>query len=85
MRIVWVWISAMTLLFMVTVGWWVSQPVVIGVSQGLRSQISGTGLNIATMIEYVSYAWGPLFDVFVLVWAFMESQRHDMESEVRGY
>jgi hypothetical protein len=76
----------MTLLFMISVGWWVSLPIVIGVSQGLRAQITNpNGLNIATMVEYVEYVWGPLFDVFILVWAIMEGQRHDVESEVHGY
>lgn len=86
MRIVFVWLSAFTLLFMITLGWWVSQPVVIGVSQGLRVQITNpNGLNIATMVEYVSYVWGPLFDVFILLWAILNSQRRDVESEVYGY
>lgn len=86
MRIVYVWLSAFTLLFMISVGWWVSLPVVIGVSQGLRPQItSPNGLLIATAIEYVSYIWGPLFDVFILLWAVLNSQRRDVESEVYGY
>ena len=86
MRIVFVWLSAFTLLFMISVGWWVSLPVVIGVSQGLRPQITNpNGLLIATAIEYVSYIWGPLFDVFILLWAVLNSQRRDVESEVYGY
>jgi hypothetical protein len=86
MRIVFVWLSAFTLLFMITLGWWVSQPVVIGVSQGLRTQITNpNGLLVATGVEYVSYVWGPLFDVFILLWAVLNSQRRDVESEVYGY
>jgi hypothetical protein len=86
MRIVFVWLSAFTLLFMITMGWWVSQPVVIGVSQALRGQMTNpNGLLIATMVEYVSYVWGPLFDVFILLWAVLNSQRRDVESEVYGY
>jgi len=86
MRIVYVWLSAFTLLFMISVGWWVSLPVVIGVSQGLRPQITDpNGLNIATAVEYVDYIWGPLFDGFIILWALLNSQRKDVESEVYGY
>jgi len=86
MRIVYVWLWTFTLLFMISVGWWVSLPVVIGVSQGLRPQITNpNGLNIATAVEYVGYAWGPLFDGFIILWALLNSQRKDVESEVYGY
>ena len=86
MRIVYVWLWAFTLLFIISVEWWVSLPVVIGVSQGLRPQITNpNGLNIATAVEYVGYAWGPLFDGFIILWALLNSQRKDVESEVYGY
>lgn len=87
MRIVYVWLFAFTLLFMISVGWWVSLPIIAAVSNGLKSPMTDpTGLNIATAIEYVSYVWGPLFDFFIILWALMNSQRRDVESEVRyGY
>jgi hypothetical protein len=86
MRIVYVWLSAFTLLFMISVGWWVSLPIVIGVSMSLKPQITDpAGLNIATAVEYVGYVWGPLFDIFILLWAILNSQRKDVESEVYEY
>ena len=86
MRIVYVWLTTFTLLFMISVGWWVSLPIVIGVSMGLKSQItSPNGLLIATAIEYVSYIWGPLFDIFIILWAVLNSQHRDVESEVYRY
>lgn len=87
MRIVYVWLFAFTLLFMISVGWWVSLPIIAGISNGLKPRITDpTALNIAIAVEYVSYVWGPLFDVFILLWAIMNSQQRDVESEVRyGY
>lgn len=84
MRILVVWLNAFAIMFMVTIGWWISQPVVLGVSSGLKSQMSGAGLSVAYAVEYASYVWGPILDVFILLWAFMNSQKRDVESEVYG-
>jgi phage shock protein PspC (stress-responsive transcriptional regulator) len=86
MRIVYVWIFAFTLAFIITVGWWVSLPIIAGVSAGLNSSITDpNAINIATAVSYVSYAWGPLFDIFIVAWALLNSQAKDVESEVYGY
>lgn len=85
MRIVLVWVVAITLIFMVSLGWWVSQPVVIGVSRGINSSITDNrGRLAATAVEYVSYAWGPVLILFILLWAVVSSQRRDVESEIYG-
>lgn len=85
MRIVMVWIVAITLIFTVSVGWYVSQPIILGVSRGLNSSITNpNGRNIVTAIEYVSFAWGPILILFVILWAVISSQRRDIESEIYG-
>ena len=85
MRVLIVWIVATTLIFMVSVSWYVSQPLVIGVARGMNSYITNANArNIATAVEYVSYAWGPLMIVFVLLWAIISSQARDVESEIYG-
>jgi len=86
MRIVVVWLTALILLFVVSVGWYASLPIVIGVSQTMANYYSESSLasNIALAIEYVTYAWGPLLDLFIVLWAIMSSQRRDVESEVYG-
>ena len=85
MRVLIVWIVATTLIFMVSVSWYVSQPLVIGVARGMNSSITNANArNIATAVEYVSYAWGPLLIVFVLLWAIISSQARDVESEIYG-
>jgi len=87
MRIVMVWIVAITLIFIISVGWYVSQPVIIGVSRAINASIVGTetnARNTITIIEFVSFIWGPVFILFILLWAFVSSARRDVESEVYG-
>jgi len=85
MRIVMVWIVAVILIFTFSLGWWVSVPVVIGVSHALNSTITAPqGRSIATAVEYVAYAWGPILICFILLWAVISSQRRDIDSVVYG-
>lgn len=86
MRIVVVWITAFILLFVFTVSWYATVPAVIGVSRGLSDSYSENpnAANIGTAVEYVGYAWGPLLDIFILVWAVISSQKRDVESEIYG-
>jgi len=85
MRIVMVWIVTIILIFTISLGWYVSQPIVIGVSRGLKSSITdANGKLVATAVEYVSYAWGPILNIFVLLWAVISSQKRDVESEIYG-
>ena len=83
MRIVLVWIVTIILIFTVSLGWYVSQPIVLGVSHGLASSItSSQGKLVARSVEYVSYVWGPILILFILLWAIISSQRRDITSEV---
>ena len=82
MRIIRVWITALVLLFTVTTTWYVTLPAILGVAVGLEGHYGVMGANIATAVKYVSYAWGALLDIFVLLWAVISSQMRDVESEV---
>lgn len=86
MRIVMVWIVATTLIFMVSVGWYISLPVVVGVARAINSTVgnNSNARNIVTAVEYAGYIWGPLLIVFLLLWATINSQRRDVESEIYG-
>lgn len=85
LRIVQVWIVAIILIFTISLGWYVSQPIVLGVSRSLESSIApGQGRLVATGVEYVSYAWGPLLIIFILLWAIVSSSKKDIESEIYG-
>ena len=85
MRIVMVWIVAVTIIFTISLSWWVSLPVIMGVSYGLNSSITAPqGRNIAKGVEYVAYAWGPVLVLFILLWAVVSSQRKDIDSSIYG-
>ena len=86
MRVVKVWIMASIIIFTVSLGWYVSQPVVIGFSRSLNATISGNqnAVNAATAIEYGSIIWGPLLIIFILLWAIVSSQQRDVESVIYG-
>lgn len=83
MRLFFVWLTASILIFSISLGWYVSLPVVLGVSRNLNFT-NPTGQNIATAVEYSSYAWGPLFCAFIFLWAVISSAKRDVESEVYG-
>lgn len=84
MRIVRVWITAICIIFTVGVSWYVTLPGIIGVARALNESYyeDSNARNIATAVEYASYAWGPLLIGFVLLWAGVSSSRYDAESEV---
>lgn len=84
MRIVLVWVLAVLIIFTIGISWYVTLPVVLGVSHGLNSTYyeSADARNIATAVEYMAFAWGPVLIGFVLLWAMVSSSRYDAESEV---
>jgi len=80
-RVIWVWIVAFTLLFTVTLGWYILLPVSFALSSTIEEQISlNAALNALRIIEFVSIAWGPFWDILIIMWAYMESQRIDPTS-----
>ena len=85
MRIVWVWIVALSIMFTVTVVWYIFLPISFALSTNIESQITlNPALNILRLVEFVTIAWGPLWDLFVIFWAYMESQRVDPTSVTYG-
>jgi len=82
MRIVRVLIIGSILLFVSTIGWYISQPVIFGLTRGLNSTISAdaNAVNVATAIEYASIAWGPLMTLFIVVWMVASASKRDVES-----
>lgn len=86
MRILFVWVAAIAMIFLISLGWYTTLPVVLGVSRGLNSTYyeNANARNIATAVEYLSYGWGPILIGFVLLWALISSAKRDVESEVYG-
>jgi len=81
-RIIVVWITAIILLFTISVSWWATLPAIMGVGYALNDSITHpTGRSVATGVQYAGIAWGPLLCIFILLWAIISSQKRDIESE----
>jgi Ni,Fe-hydrogenase I cytochrome b subunit len=83
MRILYVWLTALSLMTFVSIGWYVSMPIVYGVANALRPSITmGSGPAIVGFVIIANISWGPIFDVVLLLWALISSQQKDVESEI---
>lgn len=81
MRIVLVWITALMLMASITIGWYMSNTVVNTMASGSMDLIgTGQGLNLLNLLEYVNIAWGPVFDLIVLLWALTYPAERDAYS-----
>lgn len=81
MRIVLVWITALMLMASITIGWYMSNTVVNTMASGSMDLIgTGEGLNLLNLLEYVNIAWGPVFDIIVLLWALTYPAERDVYS-----
>lgn len=86
MRILRVIIIGSILLFISTLGWYISQPVVIGLARGINSTVyaNANARNAVSAVEYASFAWGPLMTLFVLLWMIYSAAKRDVESQIYG-
>lgn len=86
MRMIIVWFVALTLMFTVTVGYYFTLPIAFALSSTIETQVSmlPAALQVLRIVEYVVILWGPIWDLFILLWALMESHRIDVTSQVYG-
>ena len=83
MRMVIVSIVALGLFFIVTVSWYVTLPVTIGVARAINGTITlAQAQQTVNVIEYACYIWGPLFDGFIVLWWFMTATQTEVESRL---
>ena len=78
------WVTATILLLSVSIGWYVTLPVAWALSTQVETVASGNGLSALRIVEYVVILWGPLWDLFIILWAFLESHRVDTMSVAYG-
>lgn len=64
-------------MFIITVGWYICNGVVMSIVAQALGDATGDALSLVTLIEYVAAWWGPLFDIIVLLWAIINSQETD--------
>ena len=81
-----VWTIAFVLLFTISVMWYVTLPVAFALGSSVESQMATlpAALNMLRLVEYVVILWGPIWDFFIVLWAFMESHRVDVTSQIYG-
>lgn len=81
MRIVVVWSFAVILWFTVTLAYLITLPIAFSFGSAIETQVAGSpALTPFRIIEFVVIVWGPIWDIFILLWAIMESQRQDVGS-----
>ena len=83
MRVLYVWVTAIITMFIITVGWYVGNYVVVLIAHEALADATGSALALTTLLEYIAAWWGPLLDVAVLLWAIINSQEIDWTSVVR--
>lgn len=86
MRILRVIVIGCILLFITTVGWYISQPVVIGFARAVNATVysNPNARGAVTAIEYASFAWGPIMTLFVVLWIIYSASQRDVESQIYG-
>ena len=77
MRVLWVWFTALTSIFIITVGWYIGNGVVMTIAYQAAGDLTGKAFSLLTLLEYVAAWWGPLLDIIVLLWAIINSQEID--------
>ena len=82
MRVLFVWFTALVCIFIITVGWYIGNDVVITIASQAMGDITGQGFSLLTLVEYVAAWWGPIFDIIVLLWAILNSQEIDPNSRI---
>jgi len=86
MRIVFVILMGIGLIFTIGTGWYLSQTLVLEIASSCLAQITVTeeGASLLNLVEWANILWGPLFIILVIVWMIASAQARDVESEIYG-
>jgi hypothetical protein len=91
MRIVFTVLTGLSLITFITLAWYIFQPFcwsAITMSQtilegfGLSSDELQLAVNNNALLYWANLLWGPLSDIFVILWMAVSAQRIDPSSEV---
>ena len=85
MRVLFVWFTAIVCLFIITIGWYICNGVVLTIAYQAMGDLTGQAFSLLTLVEFVAAWWGPIFDVIVLLWAIINSQEIDPNSRIFAY
>jgi hypothetical protein len=81
-----VWITALVLCSVITIGWYISNTVFNQIASGNMDLIgtSGRPYSLLKLLEYLNILWGPIFDALVILWAIASSDAEGAVSSVYG-
>ena len=77
MRVLFVWFTAILVVFIITLTWYIGNSVIMTISSQALVGVTGGALNALTLLQYVAAWWGPILDVIVILWAIINSQEID--------
>ena len=84
LRVLNVWFTAILIIFIITLGWYITNGVVITIAYQTMGDLSAQAFSVLTLLQYVAAWWGPLFDIIVILWAIINSQETDPNSRIYG-
>lgn len=84
MRMLFVIITGVSLLFIITVGWYIGMAVGVSLIAVIFPVVEAEGQSVATLINYALILWGPFFDILVVLWMIASAQANDVESSIYG-
>jgi hypothetical protein len=84
MRVLFVWFTALVAVFIITIGWYIGNGVVIAIAYQATSDFTGSAFSAVQLLEFVAAWWGPVLDVIVILWAILNSQEIDPNSRIYG-
>ena len=84
MRIIYVWITVLVSMGIITFGWYVSATIVTSMVNAALGDVSSQAFSVITIVEYAVAWWGPIFDIIVVAWGIYSSQERDPGSVIYG-
>jgi len=85
MRVLFVWFTAIVCLFIITIGWYICNGIVMTIAYQAMGDLTGQAFSALTLVEFVAAWWGPIFDFIVILWAILNSQEIDPMSRIFRY
>jgi hypothetical protein len=87
MNVIRVWITGLSMMAMISIGWYATLPTVLSVSRAV-GVIAAADANVVShinLVEIVEYIWGPVFVFVILLWMIIYGHKQDVQSEYAGY
>ena len=82
MRIVLTWVFGVFIMATITMGWYITLPILLSVSRFTASMV--TDANVVAhinFVEIIGYVWGPIFDLGILLYLILFATKRDVQSE----